>query len=170
MKNGLELPGPGMEKNLESYVLFNWLLVYMYLTMEHLEHMYTLFYVTNYFQMLTSINNSNSVEWHSYTSDSFAIPIGGERVMWVCINLCLWPYQIPERNPRFIFWTCRIALQTHYFVVGLNHSVKGVLQCCSAAVRARHYEWTACNANGQRAHALQHCNTPFTEWFSPTTK
>ena len=25
------------------------------------------------------------------TSDSFAIPIGGERVTWVCINLCLWP-------------------------------------------------------------------------------
>ena len=23
------------------------------------------------------------------TSDSFAIPIGGERVTWVCINLCL---------------------------------------------------------------------------------
>ena len=25
------------------------------------------------------------------TSDSFAIPIGGERVTWVCINLFLWP-------------------------------------------------------------------------------
>ena len=23
------------------------------------------------------------------TSESFATPIGGERVMWVCINLCL---------------------------------------------------------------------------------
>ena len=61
-------------------------------------------------------------------------------------------------------------LQTLYFDVGLNHSVKGVFQGSAGALsvyiarRSLIMPWRACAA------ALQHCNTPFTEWFSPTTK
>ena len=41
------------------------------------------------------------------TSNSFAIPIGGERVTWVCIILCLWPRQ----NYLRFSWTSNQQLQ-----------------------------------------------------------
>ena len=48
----------------------------------------------------TFVCNYKSIQWCDLcvfkskfinTSDSFASPIGGERVTWVCINPCLWP-------------------------------------------------------------------------------
>ena len=63
-------------------------------------------------------------------------------------------YQILERIPRL------------YFLVGLNHSVKGVLQgsACALSVHCPPFtQWRA------RTAALPF-NTPFTDCFSPTKK
>ena len=64
-------------------------------------------------------------------------------------------YQIAERNPRFIFWTCRIALQTLYFLVGLNHSVKGVLHYKAVCARCPYIARRSLIIYG--VHARQHC-------------
>ena len=38
-------------------------------------------------------------------------------------------YQIPERIPRFVFWTCRITLQMLYFVVEWAHKCWNINIC-----------------------------------------
>ena len=87
---------------------------------------------------------------HSYpkplfinTADSFAIPIGGECITWVCINLCLWPVKIVET------WEVApvlMLIKDSFFIpIGREHRPG---QLCHITRRAHHSLIRSCLPEG----------------------
>ena len=80
------------------------------------------------------------------TSDSFDIPIGGDRVTWVCINLCLWPVKmlIHGRDTR----PCTCSYKTVSSFIGREQRLKQLCHITRYARRAQHSLIRSCLPEG----------------------
>ena len=81
------------------------------------------------------------------TSDSFAIPIGGEHVTCVYINLCLWPVQRVE--PWAWHAILRLCLKDSFFItIGREQRPGQLCHITRYARRARHSLKRSCLSEG----------------------